>query len=64
MLNCIESETENKERQERETMMGYQTGTLTGIKTWMVERGIRDRIAVWYLFVEKEETLSNQIHCQ
>lgn len=24
-------------------MMGYQTGTLTGIKTWMVERGIRDR---------------------
>ena len=45
-------------------MMGYQTGTLTGIKTWMVERGIRDRIAVWSLFVEKEETLSNQIHCQ
>ena len=45
-------------------MMGYQTGTLTGIKTWMEERRIRERIAVWYLLVEKEETLSKQIHCQ
>ena len=42
-------------------MMGYQTGTLTGIKTWMVERGIRDRIAVWYLFVEKEKQKIGQI---
>ena len=42
-------------------MMGYQTGTLTGIKTWMVERGIRDRIAVWYLFVEKEKRKIGQI---
>ena len=41
--------------------MGYQTGTLTGIKTWMVERGIRDRIAVWYLFVEKEKQKIGQI---
>ena len=42
-------------------MMGYQTGTLTGIKTWMVERGIRDRIAVWYLFVEKKKQKIGQI---
>ena len=42
-------------------MMGYQTGTLTGIKTWMVEREIRDRIAVWYLFVEKKKQKIGQI---
>lgn len=42
-------------------MMGYQTGTLTGIKTWMVERGIRDRIAVWYLFVEKESSVRSDL---
>ena len=42
-------------------MMGYQTGTLTGIKTWRVERGIRDRIAVWYLFVEKESSVRSDL---
>ena len=42
-------------------MMGYQTGTLTRINTWMVERGIRDRIAVWYLFVEKKKQKIGQI---
>ena len=42
-------------------MMGYQTGTLTGIKTWMVESGIRDRIAVWYLFVEKESSVRSDL---
>lgn len=36
-------------------MMGYQSGTLVDTGTWMVERGIRDRIAAWYLFVEKEK---------
>lgn len=36
-------------------MMGYRTGTLVDIGTWMVERGIRDRITAWYLFVEKEK---------
>ena len=42
-------------------MMGYQTGTLVNIGTWMVERGIRDRIAVWYLFVEKKKQKIGQI---
>ena len=42
-------------------MMGYQTGTLVNIGTWMVERGIRDRIAAWYLFVEKEKRKIGQI---
>ena len=42
-------------------MMGYQTGTLVNIGTWMVERRIRDRIAAWYLFVEKEKRKIGQI---
>lgn len=42
-------------------MMAYQTGTLVNIGTWMMERGIRDRITVWYLFVEKEKQKIGQI---
>ena len=54
-LNCIESENENKKRQEREITMGYQTRALPGSGTWMMESGIRNRITEWYLFVEKKK---------
>ena len=42
-------------------MMSYQTRALPGSGAWMVESGIRDRIAAWYLFVEKEKRKIGQI---